>query len=469
VTHGIDFNSALSDTSPATILSLSPGQLLADGRYRIDQFLGRGGMGAVFLATDLTLARSVAVKVMLSRAASAARNRFLAEAQVAAQMDHPHLVRVFDFVQGPTDVLVMEFVDGSNAGHLLAEALRAGKSGGLEARTALRILRDVLDGLAALHGRGIVHRDLKPGNFLIRRHDSRVKLSDFGLAIPSSEARAGFAGTFGYAAPEVEREEPATAASDIFSAGVSLYELLLNAKPRPGKPAKEIAEALSRFGDRLVNPLADFLARCLATLPRERYATAREALAALDGAVIGETAGVPARESPARLLPNRIALVLRDGDLAGCLATALTAGGLLSPVLTVSHPDDPRLRGALGQLDAIILDPEAAEPEAIARFVGGVRQDWPTIVFFLALQTARWEAVSAAFSPAWRQRFGHYFKLPLDTPLRELPRVVRDVAKMILFDQPLSGLPKAAQEAANKLLFDEATAPPAPEGPQETV
>jgi hypothetical protein len=445
MTRGVRFDSTGSGAAAAGggLPLLSPGQLLAGGRYRIDCFLGRGGMGEVYRATDLTLAREVAVKAMLPTDDARARDRFLREAQIAAGMDHPHLVRVFDFLQGPSDLLVMELVDGANAGQLLAEA----GDGGLGLRTALRIIHNALDGLAALHARGIVHRDVKPGNFLIRRHDSQVKLSDFGLAVRMDQAPAGGGGTPGYVAPEVWRAEPATPASDVFAAGVSLYELLTGVKPRPGKPAEEVRQGLWHLGGFSATALGDFIARCLAEGAADRYPTAAAALEALKR---GSSSGAAAPPPPTgRLLANRIAVVMRDGELAASLATALTAGGLLSPVLIAAGPDDPRLTAALGELDAIVLDPESAETWRVEQFIGGVRMGYPSVVFFLALTVARREAVLARFSPDWRERLGHYFSLRLDATLGELPAVVRGVARKILFDQKRAtgGVP-ALQETA---------------------
>jgi serine/threonine protein kinase len=422
------FDSTTVTAGPAELPLLSPGLLLAGGRYRIERFLGRGGMGAVFRAADLVLIRPVAIKAMLPAADAKARERFLQEAQVAAQMDHPHLVRVFDFLQGPTDLLVMEFVDGSTVRHLLSEATRESKSAGLDLRMALRITRDVLDGLAALHSRGIVHRDIKPANFLLRRHDAQVKLSDFGLAVPLDHSPPACAGTPGYLAPEVERFEPATPASDVFGIGVSLYELLTDVKPRAGKPVQEIRDRLSGLGGPSAGALAEFVARCLAEHAADRYPTAAEALKALERLPAGDA-------SSDRLLHNRIALVLRDGDLADFLATALSARGLLSPVLVVDRLDHPGLAAGLGALDAIILDLESDEPERIEQFIDGVRRVCPNVVFFLALAEARRTEVLSRFSPPWRKRLDHYFSLPLDHPLSELPAVVRQVARQILFDQ----------------------------------
>lgn len=431
MTRGIQRDDTPSPPGSAELPPLSPGQLLAGGRYRIDRFLGRGGMGAVYRATDLTLGRPVAVKALLPTGDAQARQRFLVEAQVAAQMDHPHLVRVFDFLQGPTDLLVMEFVDGPTAAQVLTEATHAGHAAGLDLRKALRITRDVLDGLAALHSRGIVHRDVKPGNFLIRRHDVQVKLSDFGLAVPLAAAPPTGAGTPGYVAPEVERSEPATPASDVFAIGVSLYELLTDVKPRAGKPAQEVRERLWGLGGMSATALGNFIACCVSEHPAQRYPSASQALEALDHLLAGDLPALP----PHRLLPNRIALVLRDRDLASFLATALMAGGLLSPVLVTDRPDDLRLAAALGELDAIVLDPQCAEPDRIEQFIGHVRKDHPAVVFFLALEEAHREAMLAPFSPAWRDRLGHYFSLRLDHPLRDLPAVVRGLARKILFDQ----------------------------------
>lgn len=136
-----------------------------------------------------------------------------------------------------------------------------------------------------------------------------------------------------------------------------------------------------------------------------------------------------------RLFRNRVALVLPDAPLAAVLAAALGADGLLSPVLVVSSPEDPRLAAVVGQLDAVLLDPTAAPGPVVEGFLGRVRQSYPGVVFFLLTAAGRSEEALGRFSPAWRERLWHYFTFDLDQPMSLLPAAIRKVAAKIVFDQ----------------------------------
>jgi hypothetical protein len=117
----------------------------------------------------------------------------------------------------------------------------------------------------------------------------------------------------------------------------------------------------------------------------------------------------------------------------------MAASGVLAPVLTAAGPGDPQLAASLGQLDAVLLDPESAPPEAVEAFISRVRASHPSVVFFLLLESEREEEVLGRFSPPWRQRLDHYFRADLDRPIAGLPGLARQVAARILFDQS-SGL-----------------------------
>jgi eukaryotic-like serine/threonine-protein kinase len=205
--------------------------LVAD-RYRLHVCIGRGGMGEVWQATDEVLGRSVAVKLMLAQAADpSAGDRFRLEAQTAARLSHPHVVGVFDF--GTWDgklFLVMELVEG--------DSLQGSPSAPmvLPAERVALVAAHAAAGLAAAHRQGVVHRDIKPGNLLVDG-EGTVKLADFGIARFVDDPSAALTttgqivGTGLYLAPERALGQPASPASDVYSLGCVLYQLLTGRPP----------------------------------------------------------------------------------------------------------------------------------------------------------------------------------------------------------------------------------------------
>jgi serine/threonine protein kinase len=206
-------------------------QTLIAGRYSLEREIGRGGMGAVWLGRDEVLGRAVALKRvgMMPGISSPDFERAEREAKLAARLNHPHVVAVFDFVaEGDHQWLVMEYVDGVT----LAELVRTG--GPLTPDRAALLLGQVADALAAAHDVGIVHRDVKPSNILVSEH-GQVKLSDFGIARAEADAsltQTGLVtGSPAYLAPEVASGRMATDASDVWSLGATLYHALVGRPP----------------------------------------------------------------------------------------------------------------------------------------------------------------------------------------------------------------------------------------------
>ncbi|GAA5046029.1 serine/threonine protein kinase [Thermocatellispora tengchongensis] len=218
-----------------------PSRLLA-GRYVLQDPLGEGGMGVVWRAHDQLLHRPVAVKQVLLRHAlgprerAAALRRTLREARLAAQLNHPGVITVHDVVEEDgLPWIVMELVKGRSLGHALQE-------GPLPESTVAAIGTWVLGALSAAHAAGIVHRDVKPANILLT--GDRVVLTDFGLSVaeqePGSLTTSGrLVGTPAYLAPERIRGERASAASDLWAVGVTLYQAVEGHQPfaRDGLPA----------------------------------------------------------------------------------------------------------------------------------------------------------------------------------------------------------------------------------------
>jgi len=294
----------------------TPPTILA-GRYRIEAPLGHGGMATTYLARDLVLDRSVAVKV-LQRGTPDPTDlaRFQREARVAAAVSHPNVVQVYDAGQdGDIRFLVMEWVEGGD----LAQFMRQNAPVPLD--QAVRIALDVLHGLAAIHRAGIVHRDVKPANVLIDRQ-GRAKLTDFGIARrhdePTLTSPVELLGTAPYVAPERIRGEPATPASDLYAVGVLLYELLTGRLPFPGQTPEELlAQHVHappipprRWRHDIPPALERVVLRALAKDPSARYRSAEAMAAALRSASTTEPRNplpaVQAMPSPAqRNLPQR--------------------------------------------------------------------------------------------------------------------------------------------------------------------
>lgn len=213
-----------------------------DGRYRVERFLARGGMATVYVATDLRLDRVVALKVMHPHLAhdQAFVSRFQREAKSAARLTHGHVVGVYDQgSDGDHVYLAMEYVPGRT----LRDVMRA--FGPLSPEQALVLLDPVLEALAAAHAAGFVHRDIKPENVLIS-DDGRVKVADFGLAraMESSEqsiTHGVIIGTVAYLSPEQVEKGEADGRSDLYSAGILLFEMITGQLPHSGDSPLSVA------------------------------------------------------------------------------------------------------------------------------------------------------------------------------------------------------------------------------------
>ena len=214
-----------------TTLARPPiGQLL-DGRYRVESLIARGGMATVYLGTDTRLDRTVALKIMHAELANDEDfvRRFVDEARSVARLSHPNVVTVFDQgADGRTLYLAMEYVAGRTLRDLLNER------GQLSPREALDIMDGVLAGLGAAHDAGMAHRDVKPENVLLTDTHA-VKVADFGLArlhVGAAQTKSGMIiGTAAYLAPEQVSGGMTDARTDVYAAGVMLFELLTGRQP----------------------------------------------------------------------------------------------------------------------------------------------------------------------------------------------------------------------------------------------
>src|SRR3984957_3384203 len=230
---------AVMESAPADMLT---GRML-DRRYHVRSRIAHGGMATVYLATDTRLDREVALKVMHADLARDAEfvGRFIGEAKSVAQLSHQNIVAVFDQgADGEHLFLAMEYVPGQTLRALMRER------GWFTWQEALGIMDPILAGLAAAHQAGIVHRDVKPENVLITP-DGRVKVVDFGLARASAavgNTRAGqIIGSVAYIAPEQVTGAVTDARTDVYSAGIVLFEMLTGRQPYTGETPLAVAYA----------------------------------------------------------------------------------------------------------------------------------------------------------------------------------------------------------------------------------
>jgi predicted Ser/Thr protein kinase len=280
------------------------------GPYVLGQVLGRGGMGVVYRATHVHLGREVALKLLAPELNSndEFRGRFLRESRLAASLDHPNVITVYDAGDfNGTLYIAMRYVEGVD----LAQLLR--KQGRLDPLAALSLLDQVADALDAAHEHGLIHRDVKPANVMIA--SGRCYLTDFGLTkhAGASPASAGltrtgmFLGTLSYAAPEQIEGGQVTASTDIYALGCVLYECLTGTTPFTKETdvalmfahVSETPRPPSELRSDLPGALDEVVAKALAKSPAERYATCGELMAAARAAVTSQVQpGMPGQPAP---------------------------------------------------------------------------------------------------------------------------------------------------------------------------
>ena len=302
------------------------------GRYRIIELLGRGGMGEVYRADDITLNQSIALKFLPSLFGADQKwlERFRNEVRLARQVTHPNVCRVFDIGEYQGEQFIsMEYVDGEN----LASLLR--RIGRVPHDKAVLLARQLCAGLAAAHDRGVLHRDLKPANVMIDGRGS-VRITDFGLAAPVDEMdrERVRAGTPAYMSPEQLAGKPVTVRSDVYSLGLVLYEMFtgrrtfraqslreyqkLHSSEDPTPPS-EVTEDIDPIVDRVIM-------RCLEKDPRDRPASAMAVSAALPG-------GNPLREILAAGETPSPEVVAAAGEMHGAMRPRLAVALVLTAIL----------------------------------------------------------------------------------------------------------------------------------------
>ncbi len=342
---------------PATVEFQAPGRL---AHYRVLRELGRGGMGCVLLAEDTRLQRQVALKVMLPSLArdAGAKERFLREARAAARVRHDNVVTIFqvDECDG-VPFIALEFLHGSPLDKYLKD------KGTPPLSVAVRIARDMADGLAAAHQQGLVHRDVKPANVWLEAPKGRAKLLDFGLARAEGDdahltQSGAIVGTPAFMAPEQARGEKVDGRGDLFSLGVVLYRLATGRQPFAGASMTAVLTAIAvdtPAPPRSLNPnipgsLETIILRLLEKDPANRYATAKEVsgelvrvLKELSRPSRGEGAAVPSSSTPAApaatATASRPPRKRRPVVLVG-LALGVVAVGIVALQTALRVPDE---------------------------------------------------------------------------------------------------------------------------------
>jgi len=359
--------------------------------YEVIRTLGSGGMAIVYLARDVKLGRNVAIKVLLENLSldSRLRDRFFNEAKMMAGMSHPNIVTLHDYIEfGNRLALVMEYVEGRTLDEMIGK-----ETGPLVAERALPLFRQILSAVRYAHSRGIVHRDLKPSN-IIFSSEGVVKVTDFGIAKITGEKGLTHTGTrkpgsIYYMPPEAIHGKESTPRSDVYSLGITLYEMLTGAMPFDKNDTSELQTMLSITNGELPDPrsfypdipdsLVDVVFRSVSVEPGNRYADCDEFMKALsavdggssDGYVTGGGGGSvpPAVSSPSRLssIPWKVAgPVLGALGLVG-LFIGLSGGDPSSDMSVTRYIEPPS--PSLCVVDSIPRGPYFREITE-SRFVG---------------------------------------------------------------------------------------------------
>jgi serine/threonine protein kinase len=274
-----------------------------NGRYRLDQIVGHGGMGKVFQATDMVLNRQVVVKILLSEYVQEKTfiERFTREAKILSSINHPHLLVIYDYgiYAHKTPYIVTEYVEGRSLAQIVAD------EGRLQVKRAVNLVSQILDALAATHAHGVIHRDLKADNILVggAANAEWVKVIDFGLAYQMEHRKVSeagsritgsglFVGTLAYMPPEQFMNENLDARTDLYSVGILLWEMLVGSVPFNAPTlerfySKHSTEAVPAFAS--ITPplppqamgLEPVILKALAKRPKERWKDAPEFKVAL--------------------------------------------------------------------------------------------------------------------------------------------------------------------------------------------
>jgi len=335
-----------ADFSPARDAAIGPGATIVQ-RFRLDAEIGRGGMGIVYRARDLTANRDVAVKIVNSETANAlSLQQFAREAEITSRLRHPHIVAVHESGTAETGApfIVMELAQGTSLSDMH----------GLTYASVIDIAKQICAALEYAHNQGLVYRDLKPGNVILEKRGFRsfVKLLDFGLARPRGEAylstESTRAGTVFYLAPEIIAGQPADIASDLYALGATMYEMITGRLPFSNFDEQAILE--QHLNESVAPPshsrgdvppaLETIVLRLMEKNPADRFASAQEVRQALEQISLASESvahgnlpptNVTGRDEEAaqvgRLLESNPLVTLLDEDDSLALAVAAQLAG----------------------------------------------------------------------------------------------------------------------------------------------
>ncbi|MCI8268405.1 MAG: Stk1 family PASTA domain-containing Ser/Thr kinase [Lachnospiraceae bacterium] len=301
-------------------MTLRTGVYLQD-RYEILEQVGAGGMSVVYKAKCHKLNRLVAIKVLKEEFSSDSNfvGKFKMEAQAAARLSHPNIVNVYDVIdEGALHYIVMELIDGVTLKTYIA------RKGRLEIKESIGIAIQVAQGIGAAHEQHIIHRDIKPQNMIISR-DGKVKVADFGIArgVSTQTMTSAAMGSVHYISPEQARGSYSDARSDIYSLGITMYEMVTGRLPYEGD--NTVAIALSHLEDAMVPPsvynpeipvsLERIILKCTAKKPENRYGSANELIADLRKALV-QPDGEFVQDSDGQRALNGQTIQISNKDLA---------------------------------------------------------------------------------------------------------------------------------------------------------
>lgn len=448
----------------------APRRILGD--FKLLRELGRGGMGVVYLARQLSLGRQVALKLLSSEASadSSRLARFQREAALLARLAHPNLVRVFLVGEdGGTHFLAMDFVDGVDLERLLASRrdLRTAELPAAFrddwARACAGVGRDIAAGLGAAHAQGIVHRDVKPSNILIA-HDGRALLADFGIARDLgvdalTNATGTLIGTPHYLSPECIRGEPPSPRSDVHALGAVLFEALAGRRAYDAPSVPQLLEVITRddapplrkLAPDVPRDLETIVMRCLEKDPARRYADgdalARDLARFLAGEPI-EAAAVGTMTRMLRRAQRRRAPFLLTLGI-GAAAIGLLVWGFDS---LVSKQATERDRDRT-QLQALLANSDLAGARALLDAALGADETREELRFEraeLALREKRWGDAEADY--AWIVGHGG-----TDPSAAELGlHLAQRIKERQMPDTPPSAAPTTARAARYRSLIRQA-------------
>jgi serine/threonine protein kinase len=359
--------------------------------YRIDELVGRGGMGVVYRAEHVHLRRRVALKLLLPElsAGEAFRERFVREARTAAAIQHPNVVTVYDAGEAEGLLYIaMQYVDGTDLASLLAE------QGPLEPERALVILGEVAGALDAAHALGVVHRDVKPGNVLV--DETRAYLADFGLTRATSSKTAltvegHVVGTIDYMPPEQIESGSVDSRADVYSLGCVLYHCLSGAVPFERESQVSMMYAhlqdqpppLAARQPGLPEALDGVIATAMAKRPDDRYGSCGELIAAARAAL---TDDAPPRAASA----PKVLVAAGDQSVRTLVRVSLAAGRLT--VLEAADGEEA-LRTASRELPDLVIVDAGLTGTSAAELARALREGATTSHAKVVILSARGDAI----------------------------------------------------------------------------